>query len=135
MKIGFTGTQLGMTQKQKETFARLLDILGVEEFHHGDCVGADTDAHKITVEKAIPIFIHPPVNPIKRAFNKSENILEEKPYLKRNHDIVDATEALIAVPKGYKEELRSGTWATIRYALKRDKGVAIIEPSGNVRYG
>lgn len=135
MKVGFTGTQMGMTQKQKETFSKLLVTFEATELHHGDCIGADTDAHRIVKEKEIEIYIHPPEDPVKRGFNKSEHIFNKKPYLDRNHDIVDATEVLIAAPKGYTEELRSGTWATIRYAMKAQKGIVIIEPNGNVRYG
>jgi hypothetical protein len=40
-KIGFTGTKDGMTDPQKSTLRDLLDG-GSGEFHHGDCVGAET---------------------------------------------------------------------------------------------
>lgn len=50
---------------------------------------------------------------------------------KRNHDIVDATEWLIATPKKF-EEIRSGTWATVRYAKKVKKPVTIIWPDGSI---
>ena len=39
MKVGFTGTRLGMSQNQKEQFVLKLSELDVHEFHHGDCVG------------------------------------------------------------------------------------------------
>jgi len=53
-----------------------------------------------------------------------------RPPLTRNHDIVDCTELLIACPKSMKEELRSGTWATVRYARKLERPVIIIYPNG-----
>ena len=38
MKVGFTGTQDGMTDEQARAFHRVLRVYaGV--FHHGDCVG------------------------------------------------------------------------------------------------
>lgn len=53
-----------------------------------------------------------------------------KPPLVRNHDIVDSTELLIACPKEQVEVLRSGTWATIRYARKKEITVWLIDPEG-----
>jgi hypothetical protein len=45
-KIGFTGTQDGMTDQQKSMLRDLLDG-GTGEFHHGDGIGADSEAHDI----------------------------------------------------------------------------------------
>lgn len=154
MKIGFTGTQAGMTDEQALTFASLfrLDVhvrakLQGEmetpgdklEFHHGDCIGADSSAHDIVRDitgpgrfDGIPIIVHPPINQSKRAFTIGHSERQPKPYLERNHDIVDECDLLIACPKGFTEELRSGTWATIRYAIKSKKPVIIILPSGEV---
>lgn len=51
-----------------------------------------------------------------------------KPPLKRNYDIVDACDILLAAPRTLTEELRSGTWATIRYARKTGKKYLILAP-------
>lgn len=135
MKIGFTGTQKGMTFPQCET---LLDFLKtriargkpIAEFHHGDCIGADSEAHKIARVLKIRIHIHPPLDPSRRAFCPSPNTSCPKPYLERNNDIINQTNFLVACPKGYQEEVRSGTWATIRYTAKKGKEVYIIYPNG-----
>jgi hypothetical protein len=104
-------------------FTRLYAV----EFHHGDCVGADAEADDLIAQiGGCKIVIHPPDNPRKRAFKTrypGRIVLPAKPYLMRNHDIVDATDILIAAPKTNEEELRSGTWATIRYAMKQGKEV------------
>jgi len=55
-----------------------------------------------------------------------------KPYLERNHNIVDESELLIACPKSKEEELRSGTWATVRYARKKGVRIILIYPDGSV---
>lgn len=57
---------------------------------------------------------------------------EEGPedLLARNRDIVDETEILIACPGHMHEELRSGTWSTIRYAVKIQRPHIIIWPDG-----
>ncbi len=127
MKIGFTGTQTGLSPDQRGTLYVYAATCSIkDEFHHGDCIGADAEAHDIFGLMDVPIVIHPPVNEAKRAFRKG-TVLPAKDYLARNHDIVDACDVLIACPSG-KEKLRSGTWATIRYARKIGKPVRIIEP-------
>lgn len=134
--VGFTGTQVGMTEKQKITLGRLIERAKVSEFHHGDCIGADEEADNIVrlVSTAV-IHIHPPIDDRAQAwcFMRGEDVeYPPKPYLDRNHDIVDACDILYATPKGFKEELRSGTWATIRYARKKGKKIKIIFPDGSI---
>ena len=139
LKIGFTGTQSGMTFDQKNNFLVTLRELNEEfhltEFHHGDCIGADADAHKLMqiYFPHVEIRKHPPEDPKKRAFCEGGFCYTEKPYLVRNHMIVDETDMLIATPENGNEEMRSGTWATIRYAKKTDKKITIISPDGNCK--
>ena len=128
--IGFTGTQLGMTDAQKARLRTILQASQGVDFHHGDCIGADVEAHDIALELGLIPVIHPPQNPSKRAFKPATTILPTKDYLDRNHDIVDGTLLLIACPKEPEEQLRSGTWATIRYAKKTNKNIYIIIPDG-----
>ena len=143
MKVGFTGTSLGMTEAQKLTFEGIIEASEAEHefmvFHHGDCVGADEQADRIVSKryKAI-IEIHPPDNTKKQAHCLERPGVRMSyaplPYLERNHAIVDATDLLIATPDGREERLRSGTWATIRYARKQQKKVVIIYPDGEAEY-
>lgn len=133
MIVGFTGTQHGMSRPQAATLAaglRLLFTAG-DEFHHGDCVGADAEAHAIAAGIGFRIVVHPPTNPSKRAWCEGV-IRPAKPYLVRNHDIVDETDVLIATPRELTEELRSGTWATIRYARKLMRKLCVVGPDGKV---
>ena len=129
MKVGFTGTRFGMSYKQKEALSNLLYETLDEEFHHGDCLGADYEADSIARKWGYEIVIHPPEDKKYRAFcaQSGDTVWEPAPYLERNRDIVDSTDKLIAAPKSGKEELRSGTWATIRYARKMGKEVVILE--------
>jgi hypothetical protein len=103
--------------------------------HHGDCIGADHHAHGIAREAWLSVAIHPPANPDKRAWCIGDHTWMPKPYLDRNHDIVDATVGLIAAPGEFKEQFRSGTWATVRYARKVGKPVVLVLPDGGVRRG
>jgi hypothetical protein len=68
MKIGFTGTQVGMTDRQKAAVKELLLSLKVTELHHGGCLGADFDVDEICGVLEISIVIHPPEIASKRAF-------------------------------------------------------------------
>lgn len=133
MKVGFTGTQAGMTEQQKARIIEFLDDNPVDEVHHGDCIGSDSDFHVLVLEsyRRIPILIHPPSNPAKRAFCRGDREFVPLPYLVRNREIVSVTEVLLATPKG-PEELRSGTWSTIRYARKIGHPVHIFWPDGSV---
>lgn len=61
----------------------------------------------------------------------SDTWVDRKPNLVRNKDIVESTDVLLACPKG-PEELRSGTWSTVRLARKQGKRVVIFWPDGSV---
>lgn len=134
IKVGFTGTQAGMTEYQKDAVLALLRDLDGDlfEFHHGDCVGADAQAAQIAKTLGFKIVAHPPLNNYKRAFFKSDETLPAKAYLDRNHDIVDAAEIMLATPKEFDEQLRSGTWATIRYSKKKNKSLFTFYPEARL---
>ena len=115
--IGFTGTR-SLHKVSANRLARLrrdLPKLGQGEgsvFRHGDCYGADAYAHELAV-KHFDVEIHP--SNLDKQTAHCENYTrrhEPKAPLDRNRDIV----ALPTDPN--KEVLRSGTWATIRYARK-----------------
>ena len=128
IKYGFTGTRSGLNKNQVDSINKLFssNIDDTIELHHGDCIGADKDMHDLCVIKNIKVIIHPPNDDKLRAFCKSDNILGELPYLKRNKKIVDDTSYIIACPWSEKEQLRSGVWSTIRYARKKNKPVYLF---------
>lgn len=128
--VGFTGTKLGMTAAQCRAVRELLVTLEASEFHHGDCIGADLQAAQAAVGLDVDIVVHPASDPKLRAFFSVGTVLPEKPYIPRNHDIVDACEVLVATPRQRDEELRSGTWATVRYARKTMKPIVLVFPDG-----
>jgi hypothetical protein len=140
--IGFTGTQKGMTDAQKRTVGMVLSgmFASLQEAHHGMCIGADHDFHDIVrhiikeSDKQVKIVGHPPKNKSKFVKDDVDVLMEDKEYLDRNHDIVDSADMLIATPDGDTEKLRSGTWATIRYAKKQGKKVIIVKPLGQMSF-
>lgn len=158
MRIGFTGTQKGMTQWQMDEFVKNLKRLGCTEFVFGDCVGADVQAARLALlEGVLQFSIYPqnkdsrkrawflnPEKDITRETGEWTNIngrLDDKdviysirwhraePPLSRNMRIIDNCDYVIAAPKEFEHTLRSGTWATIRYAWKHKKDkITIIPP-------
>lgn len=130
MKIGFTGTRQGMSKNQTKNLVQFLvsNKNKIKEFHHGDCIGSDTQAHTIAENLGLQIHIHPPINNKYRGNNIGNVIYPKRGYIERNHDIVTCCDILIATPKSEDEEMRSGTWATVRFANKLKKEVYIINP-------
>jgi hypothetical protein len=131
MKVGVTATREGLSPNQRSELRQELIRLGATELHHGDCVGGDADAHAIAVELGIRVVVHPPLNPKGRAFCQGDEARPPKDYLVRNHDIVDETKVTIGLPLTHHEVLRSGTWATIRYARLHSKSIIIHPDEGN----
>ena len=136
MKVGFTGTREGMIREQKRRLVIMLLSWNPAEVHHGCCVGSDQQANTIAREAlSIPTVGHPPTCPDWRMSDYGyacNEVRPEKPYVARDHDIVDETDCLLAAPKTDTEELRSGTWLTVRYAVKQGKRVFLILPSGKM---
>lgn len=128
--LGYTGTRRGMTREQTQT---VMDIVAAEqpdEAHHGDCIGGDADFHAIIWSFGVVPTIHPPEDERLRAFCEPGIILEPKPYLERDRDIVTACNLLIAAPDNYVFKGKSGTWYTIAYALKVHRLMIIVYPDG-----
>lgn len=128
--VAFTGTQLGMAKAQRKAFRNLLLEMKPKVLVHGDCVGADSQAHDIAAELGIEIWIRPCNLDHKRAYKQGKLLAEPEFPIVRNHKMVDESHALIVCPKQAQPQLRSGTWATLRYAKKHDVLRWLIYPGG-----
>ena len=142
--VGFTGTRKGMNDRQLDQLAVMLDALrdprsyqdggSQNPFHFGGAPGADLQARKVAKPLSYGIEWHPSpgvdlATLVQKGYADVQELLAEKwhevfPPLVRNHHIVDAVQMLLAAPHTDIEELRSGTWATIRYA--RLKGIPVV---------
>lgn len=136
--IGFTGTRWGMTPQQKNSVDRLL--VGVKSVVHGGCIGADSDFHKLARLHSCYTIVYPSnIQHTHGDYQNADEIMPELPPLERDRIIVNLCTTLIATPKGYKEELRSGTWTTVRYARRKDImfgiDIIIVTPDGMLHYG
>lgn len=139
--IGFTGTQAGLTYAQYLTLGRILDHFSQRYksryFHHGCCIGADCEGNTVAEYYGYTSVAHPPINKKKvfKDWEECDIILEEKDYLNRNLDIVDSSYLIIGCPKQDHEVVRSGTWATLRWARSTHKHIIIIWPDGSISRG
>jgi hypothetical protein len=131
--VGFTGTRSGMTPGQKSTVCRLIQQMATFIFHHGDCVGADAEAHDLVRHTNSHIVIHPPNKDDFRAFRKGDEERPIKSYFARNRDIVNESDVVIATPYT-AGETGGGTWYTINYCKKYKKKVYIVNPNGDISY-
>lgn len=136
--FGFTGTQAGMTVAQRNTvFTTMVEAVGEfgregVEARHGDCVGADRDFHLICKGLGLWIVGYPPIREDRRAWCDFNEERAPREYLDRNKDIVNQSNVLVACPRSAAEELRSGTWSTVRYARKVGVPVLLVLPSGDI---
>jgi hypothetical protein len=140
MKIGFTGTRNGLTSPQREALISAIDDFAQlwpgAEFHHGDCVGADAEAHGFAMSAGLPVVIHPPSKDALRAFCAgAREVRAAKPYLARNRDIVTEADWVIATPAEMEERPRGGTWSTVRFARGICWPVMLIYPDGSTDGG
>jgi hypothetical protein len=145
MKIGFTGTRKGMTLSQKEAVTHILKLHKASalqkmeryEFHHGGCVGADTQAHDIAWDLGYYIVLHPPIEQKHVGIPEGEGTgcarcLPRAEYLKRNATIVSHTDMMLATPWQEKQPIGKrgqGTWWTVRFAKECQKPITIISPN------
>lgn len=121
-----------MTREQRRRFVLLLLRLNPVQVHHGCCAGADNEANTIArVALGLETTGHPPLDNRLRVACICDEWRQPKGYVDRDHDIVDETDRLVAAPRTAEEQLRSGTWLTVRYAVRQGKPVLVINPDGS----
>jgi hypothetical protein len=131
-KLGFTGSREEPSDYQKEKIRQILTTFKSKaenqkvEFHHGDCVGSDAYAATTAKELGYWVVSHPPTDTKLQAYAPSDEIRTAKPYLDRNRDIVNETQAMLATPSK-PETNYGGTWYTIRYARTNSKPIVVFE--------
>lgn len=132
-EVGFSGSREGMTTNQALMVTALLGAFVPSSFHHGDCIGSDNQAHFLArgYSRALLIHTHPGHLPAYQAGALGDIKHPQKYTLDRNHDIVDQSDIMLFTPKEAEPVLRSGTWATFRYALSLEKPMVLIKPNGS----
>lgn len=126
--IGFTGSQGGMSDFQKQSLEYRLTALRSHFtwFHHGCCVGADTQAAAVAKKLGYRIAVHPPTDESSIGNMDGDYAYPADGYLERDRGIVNESSVLLAAPLRMVNQRRSGTWYTIRYAEKTGIPITIL---------
>jgi hypothetical protein len=82
----------------------------------------------------IAFVLHPPTETglVQRCHIGRITRIDPEPYLVRNRRIVDTCDVLLGAPAEEQEQVRGGTWSTVRYARAQGKTVYVVLPSGRV---
>jgi hypothetical protein len=135
--VSVTGTRSGMTKQQKDRLKLLIGQLQPTTLMHGDCVGADADAHEIARAAGLTVEIFPCDLHTQRArcdvITGPTTIHPIAKPLARNNAMVARADLTIAFPRSKKEQLRgSGTWQTVRRCRLARKRFLVVYPDGDV---
>lgn len=133
---GFTGTRKGMTHQQGQ-YVRIAVRFGKPAvIRHGGAHGADMEFHAMWREELPRHFadVWPAEQSRVKLFDGQDNVSINPVMapLARDDEIVKRSKFLIAAPHTQKEEVRSGTWATIRRGRKIDIPILIVWPNGQM---
>lgn len=140
-----TGTLTGTTTPQFSSLdefvaaVRVTDIFANSETEacHGLAKGVDAEFHQICRKYHVSLRGHPGNILSKRAEISVSDfavMFPVKNSIWRNHDMIDYAvtvkdRLLVACPKEDHEVIRSGTWATVRYARSCGIDIVYIWPS------
>jgi hypothetical protein len=131
---GFTGTRAGMTAVQHDWCKRWTRDVHPLVWRHGGAYGSDTQLHAIWKDTKYPskVFVYPADDKRRRQVLHQKDVFVEQVMdpLVRNEIIVDKSTLLLATPHTQHEIIRSGTWHTIRCAIRAGKPVIIVWPNG-----
>lgn len=138
LPAGVTGTRGALTAFQRANLMRLMAELAPPRVSHGDCTGADAEAHAIARALGCYVIVNPPSSAAYRAFcdpGPRGEIRSPASYLARNRAIVTQAAYLVALPAGQRPACPagSGTWTTVGYAEQAGMGTVILYPDGTVR--
>lgn len=141
IRLGFTGTREGMNEKQQEAFLKFIESFKdeIEFVSHGDCEGADLQFDIICHEFGLRRRLYPSTSKT-RCFSERERPLncfvmqDPKPPFERNGDIIEPCNLLVACSRLQEEELRSGTWMTVRLARRKGLQTIIFWPDGSMQF-
>lgn len=131
MILGFTGTRRGMTPLQQDLLCLVLLEWAPQTVVHGEAVGADNEFHFLARAAGLGIHVvaRPSDRPGQRVVTDADQVYPPEHPLQRNQKIVADCDVLLACPAG-PEEVRSGTWYTVRAARKAGLPIFIITRNG-----
>ncbi|MBK9497244.1 MAG: hypothetical protein IPO08_22550 [Xanthomonadales bacterium] len=136
--VAFSGIRQGGTAGQRDLLRIWLSTVGPRLLHNGAAVGADDVCLELAVQLGIPFELWPSTvvsqSVITRWAPHAAVVHPKAEPLVRNRFMVDRADRLIACTLSLEPVQRSGTWSTVRYALKMRVPVLMITADGQVRH-
>ena len=153
MILTFTGTRAGTTPAQLLAVFNLISADLPERFLHGGAPGADEEIdglvaplyweHGTGEQRLLGVIMPIQVFPAdaerqaywlqQKEYSAIRDVYQPQDPLKRDRIMARLCDRLIACPKEQTSEvLRSGTWATVRYAREAGKPVTLVRPDGKI---
>ena len=136
MILGLTGARAGFTEPQLRAVRGAVAILP-DRIVHGGAVGVDEALDRWFRLLGLPsdrIEVYPASGERARvAANRGGIVHPVMSPLYRNRLIAKRCDWLLACPSTQVEGLRSGTWATVRYARAAGKPIALVLPDGTIK--
>lgn len=132
--LGFTGSRQGLTERQRTLLASIIEETEPSVVVHGGAKGADTEFHNICIRMTVPLIkVYPSCfthawGELHESSRTKIIYMDQQPPLDRNWDIVRDRDLVVACPNTAQETLRSGTWATVRYAQQLERTIIVIKP-------
>lgn len=149
--VAFTGSRgpddAGMPPAQHQAVDRLLQSLfgPGAGFYHGCCRGADAQAAALAkaagyvvvarpARSAVATDVEMPPDVDPDALAAADRVLWAAGHFRRNRDLVDACDLLVAAPAAYAWPVlpgsSGGTAYTVNYARRHGKRVYLLDPAG-----
>jgi hypothetical protein len=139
MILGVTGTRTNVMKVQVRGLWAEYKAAGEFRLIHGGAIGGDEIADSVArLYNLLSVDIYP-CEPKRYEYWQRKikdditTIHEVRLPLVRNRIIARDCDRLLALPREMQETLRSGTWATVRYARQNKKPITILFPDGSVR--
>lgn len=140
--VAVTGTERGGTTAQLRLARAILFAWSPTVLIHGGCIGVDDELDQLACELSIRREVFPAQVDYKKRVpehlllgrkHSSVVIHPVQPPLVRNRIMVRRASRALALPGEAREVVRSGTWATVRFArtLLPREYVVVIAPDGS----
>lgn len=140
INCGLTATRAGLTGYQKTNLNVAFHWLSGNpktanfKLLNGCAIGGDEEASLLLPSWRCVGFPARHKDSSEKARRHCGELRAEAPPLTRNGHILAESHTLFGCPQGEAEELRSGTWATVRAARRMDLPLVLFLPSGQVRF-
>lgn len=133
--VGFLGTAKGMTDGQKDRLRMALGRSLPTNFHHGDSLGAEEEAHAVARSFGMHIVAHPSFLSELRAYCPADEVRPLRSARDRKLELMRAVDTLLVAPATAVEKPDSASWDAVRMARRLGVKLWLLLPDGTAKQG